>query len=477
MHTYLELAQLRSCDVVIVGSGAAGLLAAHEISRRDPGASVLIVDAGADLTTRSRASGNQMFGYGGAGLYLGGRLYLGSSTIPLMPPLTAPPNLRQVLVGDAYDERAEEVNALFTRLGATAEVRERPAGSLADAIAMARSAGLDYITSYPARLLSAPERREVLKSLLASLSSEGVRLVSGATVETVLRRDVGFEVALAPSSTEEPSQERLRIRTRALVLAPGRLGAEWLVNTAGQLETSVLALPTAAGVRVEVPSSAYAPLTDANPDPRLQLVLESDALVKTYATCPGGEVTAVTRYATLVASGVPLPEAVRHASTTFAVLVQPGASGAEREWSRMDDIARHVNERAPGNLVVQRLADVRAEKSTSATQLAGNTIRSTCDRAVAGALHDVYPRSYWSAVEEFFARIERVAPGTTIGDMLIYGPAEERFWHLPTDTLLQTDVPGLFVAGDGPGHSQGIIQAGVAGTLAGEGVARFLAGR
>ena len=54
------------------------------------------------------------------------------------------------------------------------------------------------------------------------------------------------------------------------------------------------------------------------------------------------------------------------------------------------------------------------------------------------------------------------------------GRAEEHFWHVPTDDHLQTVVPGLFVAGDAAGHSQGVIQAGVAGLLAGGGVAAYL---
>ena len=39
---------------------------------------------------------------------------------------------------------------------------------------------------------------------------------------------------------------------------------------------------------------------------------------------------------------------------------------------------------------------------------------------------------------------------------------------------MQTTTPGLFVAGDGPGQSQGIIQASIAGLLAGEGLAAYL---
>jgi uncharacterized FAD-dependent dehydrogenase len=93
---------------------------------------------------------------------------------------------------------------------------------------------------------------------------------------------------------------------------------------------------------------------------------------------------------------------------------------------------------------------------------------------VPGLLADAYPSAYWEAFEDFIGRIDRLAPGVASGEMLLYGPAEEHFWHVPTDARLQTDVPGLFVAGDAAGHSQGVIQAGVAGLLAGGGVAEYL---
>ncbi len=258
------------------------------------------------------------------------------------------------------------------------------------------------------------------------------------------------------------------------MLAPGRLGAEWLSATVSALGGTVVALPTAFGARVEVAASAYAALTDVNPDPRLQLGLDSDAVAKTYATCPGGEVTAITRYHRLVATGIPLPTGARHSSTTFAVLVQPGTQGAASIWRGTDAIARAANERSPETLIVQRLADVRAGTATTGVALAANSVRPTCARAKPGALHDLYPAAYWSALDDLLVRVERIAPGTDISDALVYGPAEERFWLFPTDDSLQTDVPGLFVAGDGPGHSQGVIQAGVAGMLASAGIAHYL---
>lgn len=460
-------------DTVIVGGGIAGLLAAYEVLGRAPGTRLLIVDAGLPLDERRRQVASQMGGSGGAGLYLGGRLYLGPATIPVAPPGRAPQQFRVVLDGDPYVERARRVNALLTACGAAAPLRASPDQPLLDAIDAADGAGVEYVTSYPARLLGVEERRDALAELMRRLERMGAAFVFNTQATPVARRTDGFEVEVAQAGAS--GADAHRIRTRALLLAPGRYGAEWLVDTMRRLDAPVLPLPSAFGVRIEVPAAAYAPLTDTNPDPRLQRTLQEDALIKTYATCPGGLVVTTMRYGCLVASGVPLPAAERRASTTVAILAQPGARGVAGEWRGGAEVARRLNARCPRRLVVQRLEDVRAHCSTDEAALAHNSVQPTCTDAAPGRLDDVYPAAYWSAFEDFLARLARLAPGLDTGDTLLYGPAEERFWHFPTDETLQSAVPGLFVAGDGAGQTQGIIQAGVAGMLAGEGIAGFLA--
>lgn len=460
-------------DAVMVGSGMAGLLAAHDVLERAPGTRLLIVDAGLPLDDRRRQTVSQMGGYGGAGLYLGGRLYLGPATIPVAPPGQPPRGFQTVLEGEPYAERAERVNALLTACGASAPLRASPDTPVREAIDAAADAGLDYVTSYPARFLGVDERRAVLGELMHRLERMGAAFVFTTRAMPMARRLDGFEVLLAPA--ESPEADATRIFARSLLLAPGRYGAEWLVDTMRRLDAPVVPLPSAFGVRIEAAAAAYAPLTDANPDPRLQQVVPEDALIKTYATCPGGLVVTATRYGYLVASGIPVPLAERRPSTTVAVLAQPGAAGAAGAWRGGAVAARLLNERYPERLVVQRLEDARAHRATEAATLARNSVQPTCVDALPGRLDDVYPAAYWVAFEDFLTRLATLAPGLDTGDMLLYGPAEERFWHFPTDDTLQSAVPGLFVAGDGTGQSQGIIQAGVAGTLASEGMVRFLA--
>jgi uncharacterized FAD-dependent dehydrogenase len=459
-------------DAVIVGMGTAGLLAAHALNMRRPGTSVLLVDAGPALEERQPPALGQGEGFGGAGLYLGARLYLGPIGIPVPLPVSAPVGVRPLLQGENYLERVREIDALFARLGADAPLRPEPPEPLAAAITQAADAGIEYVTSYPSRVLPVEQRLLVLSRLRELLAELGIWFAHGTQVTGVTRHDDRFEVGLQHGAMDDAGP--LRVTARTLVLASGRYGTEWLIQTAGRLGVEAVELPVAFGVRIEVSASVYAPLTDINPDPRLQRVLVDDAVIKTYATCPGGRVVSIRRYGALVASGVPLPVAERTANTTTAILLQPGALGEATSWAGGSAIVSKLNARTPGTLVVQRLEDVRAHRATTREALAASRVQPTFTDATPGMLADVYPTAYWAAFEDFIARIDRLAPGVAHGDMLLYGPAEEHFWHVPTDDGLQTAVPGLFVAGDAAGHSQGVIQAGVAGLLAGGGVAAYL---
>jgi uncharacterized FAD-dependent dehydrogenase len=465
------LVQSNSFDTVIVGAGPAGLFAAHALLRAAPSAHLLIVDAGRSLPGRQQLPPTDLGGAGGAGLYLGGRLYLGPATIPVLPPVTVPAALRPILQGDAYLARAQEVDTILRSYGVVADLRQEPSAQLAAAVAAAQRLGLEYTISYPQRVAPADDRRRALSKLLDDLARRGAAQLFRTSV-TSARRD-GAAFALTLQDLDDPRATRL-ITAHTLLLASGRYGADWLVASARHLGANVVSLPTTFGVRLEMPLGAYAPLTDVNPDPRLQLALPSDAVIKTYATCPGGLVTALTRYGRLVASGVPLPLGERGPNTTVAILLQPGAEGSATSWPSGEDYARRLNDAHPGALVVQRLADLRRRIPTSAAALAANSVLPTCETATPGALHDTYPPPFWRAMDDLLSRIATLAPALPSDDLLVYGPAEERFWHVPTDDQMQSTLPGLFVAGDGPGQSQGAVQAAVAGLLAGAGLARYL---
>src|SRR5262249_46811982 len=152
----------------------------------------LIVEQGLPLEERRAQSASRLEGYGGAGLYLGGRLYLGPTTIPVLPPVTPPPQMRPILEGEAYLARMAEVNAFFTDPGIAAHVRPAPEGALAEAVAQAAGVGLAYLTSFPARQPTVDERFAALARLETLLREAGARFAFATHVGAVRRAGEEF---------------------------------------------------------------------------------------------------------------------------------------------------------------------------------------------------------------------------------------------------------------------------------------------
>src|SRR5262245_18318261 len=122
---------ISTVDLLVDGTGIAGLLAAYQALGKRPGTSVLLVDKGLPLEERRAQTASRLEGFGEAGLYLGGRRVLGLTTIPLRLPVMPPAAMRPILECDAYLARSAEVNALFSELGITVPTSPAPEGALA----------------------------------------------------------------------------------------------------------------------------------------------------------------------------------------------------------------------------------------------------------------------------------------------------------------------------------------------------------
>jgi uncharacterized FAD-dependent dehydrogenase len=90
-----------------------------------------------------------------------------------------------------------------------------------------------------------------------------------------------------------------------------------------------------------------------------------------------------------------------------------------------------------------------------------------------GDLSFAYPGRIVDNLRESLLLLARVIPGVAHPSTTVYVP-EIKFYDTKyqSDRWLETDVPGLFVAGDGVGKSRGIVGAALNGTLAAEGILR-----
>jgi len=144
-------------------------------------------------------------------------------------------------------------------------------------------------------------------------------------------------------------------------------------------------------------------------------------------------------------------------------------------------IARQFHLLGGGKPIVQRVGDFREGRRSSSSTFDSRTrhfglCKATCD-ATPGDITLGLPSRIVDNLWESLKTLDKIIPGILHPSTLLYAP-EIKFFdtQFPTDQNLETNIKGIFVAGDGTGKSRGIVGAGISGIIAAQGIARKFSG-
>jgi len=259
-----------------------------------------------------------------------------------------------------------------------------------------------------------------------------------------------------------------------LILAPGREGSRWLEEESRRLGLTLLKNPVDIGVRVEVPAAVLEPLTAATYEPKLLFYSRRfDDKVRTFCVNPYGEVVKEYLKGVWTVNGHSYADR-RTINTNFALLV---STYFTEPFDEPISYGRYIAQLANflGNgVIVQRLGDLMAGRRSTSERISKGIVQPTLKDATPGDLSFVIPFRYLSDIMEMLEALDHMAPGVNSRHTLLYG-VEVKFYsrQLKLSPGLETEIPGIFAAGDGPGVSRGLVQASASGVLA----ARQIIGR
>ncbi|MFA5787029.1 MAG: FAD-dependent oxidoreductase [Actinomycetota bacterium] len=437
-------------DVAIVGAGPAGLFAARELARH--GKSVIVFEKGPDLEERLASPSSRASGFGGAGAYSDGKLTLSRAYGGW---------LGEYLPGPDLDRLIGEVDAAFCELGAPDEVYGLDESFALD---LARRASLADLTYHPAPIRHVGTER--LPRLLSNLRDQlaGVELRTGVCVEALEVKDGRIRGVVVGGEL---------VQARCVIAAPGRDGANWLDSEARRLGLTVERNLVDVGVRLECPAVILEPLT--KPLYEAKLVFSSRTFqdsVRTFCVCPYGEVAVETYEDVITVNGHSYAER-RTANTNFALLVTTRFTEPFHEPIAYGRHLARLANMISGGILVQRLGDLKDGKRSTPERMARGTVVPSLACATPGDLAFALPHRYLVDILEMITALDRLAPGLDSRNTLLYG-IEVKFYsaRLRLDSGLQTEVEGLYGAGDGAGVSRGLVQAAASGILAARAVLR-----
>jgi len=415
-------------DIIIVGSGPAGLGAAFHISEHSPARSILIIDrericSGGLLNDCKQ---NYTFPIGFAvdnwTSAEAGRL-LPLVEKQLQPAIKEKHNL------EVYRRRAE-------RLGVTLlDVRQAHVGT--------------------------DRSRALIQRLLDELTSRGVQFLLEREVSDVFDDAGGPGVVISNGET---------LRANKVIVAPGRKGFSFLQQVMEKLGISYIDNVVDVGIRVETRLANY-PIVKDYYDPKFHF---PDG-VRTFCTNSGHARVVMERYQGFsLVNGHALSEAqAGNDLVNFALLKTIGLKAPVRSGQQMAVfLATLANEIGGGRPLMQRVGDFRLGKRSTAETFNEDLydFAPSCP-VTAGDLGLAVPakimRHIWAALK----KLDTIVPGVLHPSTIMYYPEIKMYANKPAflDNHFRVST-NVYMAGDGAGTSRGITGAWASGIRAAEGI-------
>ena len=451
-------------DVVIVGCGPAGIFSTLELAEAC-NLSVLMLDKGPDITERrcpaSRGLGcvncnpcSLLCGWGGAGAFSDGKLTLSTEVGGW---------LNEYVGTEKLLKEIDHVDETYLRFGAPKRLYGVDADNIEEIERKAALAGLKLI---PERLrhLGTEKCAQVLREMKNSLQ-ERVEIRTNVEVKALLT-DQGRVVGVETGSGE-------KISSRYVIVAPGRVGAEWLASEAQTLGLKTLSNPVDVGVRVEVPAPVTAELTDVLYEPKFIYFSKSfDDRVRTFCFNPSGEIITESYNGVVTVNGQSYAEK-KTQNTNFAILVSTSFTEPFKEPIAYGKYLARLANLLSGGIIVQRLGDLEAGRRSTSERIERNLVKPTLSSATPGDLSFVLPYRYLSDIREMLHALDLVSPGICSKHTLLYG-VEVKFYssRLELTENLETKIRNLFAIGDGAGVTRGLVQASVSGVIVAQEILR-----
>lgn len=445
-------------DIGIVGGGPAGIFAAYELVKNNPDSKIVLVEAGHDIYSRHCPISDKkvpacikcnpcgiMRGFGGAGAFSDGKYNFTTQFGGW---------LNEYISDQTVLDLIDYVDQINIKYGAPSEYFSTQNSSLG-------KEALKYdlhLLDARVRHLGTENNLNILKSIYDFLK-ENISMLFGVTVVSIKKEVNTFLLETAKNGT---------IECEYLIAAPGRAGSEWFSNQCRELGLSLTNNQVDVGVRIEIPAEVFQHITDEVYEAKLVYrTKQYGDLVRTFCMNPKGYVVAENTDGIVTVNGHSYRDEKLHSkNTNFALLVSNRFTEPFTEPHQYGKRIASFSNMLGGGVLVQRFGDLLKGRRTNEHRLAQSFTQPTL-KATPGDLSLVLPKRHLDNIIEMIYALNKIAPGMTNDDTLLYG-VEVKFYssRLKLTTELETEIDNMFAIGDGAGITRGLSQASASGVHA-----------
>ncbi|MEM2918012.1 MAG: NAD(P)/FAD-dependent oxidoreductase [Candidatus Altiarchaeota archaeon] len=459
---------MKDYDVVIIGSGPAGMFSAYELVNKKENLKILIIDKGKSIDERNCPmvkTGkcvncepcNIMCGVGGSGTFSDG-------TLNLRPDIGG--DLTSITKNERYSwQLVEEVDKVFLKFGAPEKIYGN-SKKVDELKRKAASVGVKFV-DIKQRHIGSDNAPKVIKKFYEYLKKKKVEFLLNTNVKELIVKDNKCLGVIT---------EKEEIKAKVTLLAPGRVGASWVDSIVRKYKLRAGFLPIDVGVRVEVPSIIMDPIIEINRDPKFHIRSKRyDDFVRTFCTNHRGFVVKENYNGMIGVNGHSMINEFSE-NTNFAFLVKVALTKpVENTIEYGKSIAKLATTIGGGKPILQRIGDLRRGRRSHLESIQKNPLQPTLQEFTPGDISMALPHRIVMDIIEGLEKLNDVIPGVNEDSTLLYAP-EIKFYatSLEIDENLETSVKGLFAAGDGVGLSRDLVNASATGILAARGILNFI---
>lgn len=454
-------------DIIFLGGGQAGVFGAYEAIEKDKSLKILVLDKGKMLKQRVCPKEKLgkcvkcptcaiIYGVSGAGAFSDSKF-----------------NMDYRVGGDVHivtgktivNETIQYVADVYKKFG----FNEKPSGldynqTMLDIKKRCIENNVQLVDT-PTMHLGTDGSRELYTRLVQHLVDKGVEFKTDRNAEELIVENgiiKGVIVTDAKGNKEE-------YFAKNVVTGMGRSGAKKLMEMCEKAGVSYETGAVDVGVRVEIPDLVMKDINENFYEAKMIYYTKKYRdKMRTFCSNPSGFIAAEKHSDDIVLANGHAYKDKKSQNTNLALLcTKTFTEPFKQPFEYATAIAKMSSMLTDGKILVQSYGDLKVgRRSTDATISRLNIVPTTEDY-VAGDISLACPKRILDNIIEFIEVHDKITPGFASSDLLLYFPEIKfRSTRIKIDKNMQTNIKGLYAAGDSSGYGSGLNIAAVMGILA-----------
>ncbi len=462
---------IKTCDLVIIGAGPAGIFTAVQLLRRGTKKKIIMVEKGAPIEKRHCPKGKVGYcvncrpychittGFSGAGAFSDGKLSLSYEVGGQLPEL----------IGEDYAQKMiDYTDKIYLEFGADSHIEgAEETQKIKDIRKRAIQAGLKLVDC-PIRHMGTEKAQDIYGAFQQKLLDSGVEILFGWNCTDLILKD---DVCVGVSLQSAKGDETMEITAGTTVVSTGRRGADWLEKVCEEHHIAHQPGTVDIGVRVEVRNEVMEEVNEALYESKLiGYPKPFKDKVRTFCQNPGGFVSQENYDNDLAVVNGHSYKDLKSNNTNLSILCSHNFTYPfNQPISYAQKVGELTNMLGNGSILVQRFGDILDGKRTWEEELTRSNVRPTLPDAVAGDITAGMPYRAMTNIIQFIQAMELVVPGFAARETLLYSP-ELKFYsnRVKMDKDFNTNIKNFHALGDSSGWTRGLMMASVMGVIMGD---------